>query len=224
VGGGGGGLLGGGEKGQGGDVTGGGVPVRCAYAKTTSSKKPRQANKTKLHADPDCLTCTRATRANPHRHSPGNRKTNGAILNPGVSHHIIQTPTVFRADLTYGLASQPTCPDRASDRSALRDLKSHPNRRSGFEQPKRQEEEDKHMTKPDIRASEVPCCYLIFASIEGMCGSNGAPFSTSYLGDTADIIFGYGAGTLITHIPTTRHARVSEVRPSDAARDFAGGR
>jgi hypothetical protein len=31
----------------------------------------------------------------------------------------------------------------------------------------RQEEGDKHMTKPEICASEVPCgCYLIFASIE----------------------------------------------------------
>ena len=52
------------------------------------------------------------------------------------------------------------------------------------------------MTKPVARTNEVRFCYLIFASIEGMCGSNGAPFSTFYLGDTADIIFGYGAGAL----------------------------
>jgi hypothetical protein len=44
-------------------------------------------------------------------------------------------------------------------------------------------------------ASEVRCCYLVFASIEDMQGSNGAPFSISYRGDTADTIFGYGAGT-----------------------------
>jgi hypothetical protein len=57
----------------------------------------------------------------------------------------------------------------------------------------RQGEGDKHMTKPDTRTNEVRCCYLIFASIEDMCGSNGPPFSTSYLGDTADMIFRYGA-------------------------------
>jgi hypothetical protein len=39
--------------------------------------------------------------------------------------------------------------------------------------------------------------YLIFASIEGMCGPpNGAPFCTSYLGDTADLIFRNGAGAV----------------------------
>jgi hypothetical protein len=37
----------------------------CTYTKTTS-KKPRHATKTKLHADSDCFTCTRATRANPN--------------------------------------------------------------------------------------------------------------------------------------------------------------
>jgi hypothetical protein len=52
-----------------GERRGGGVPVGSAYAKTTS-KKPRQATKSKLHADSDCFTCTRATRANSNRHSP----------------------------------------------------------------------------------------------------------------------------------------------------------
>jgi hypothetical protein len=52
------------------------------------------------------------------------------------------------------------------------------------------------MTKPETRTNEVRCCYLIFASIEDMCGSNGAPFCTSYLGDTADLIFRNGAGAL----------------------------
>jgi hypothetical protein len=51
------------------------------------------------------------------------------------------------------------------------------------------------MTKPEAHTNEMRCCYLIFASIEDMHGSNGAPFSTSYLGDTADMIFGCGAGT-----------------------------
>jgi hypothetical protein len=61
--------LGGRGGGQGGDV----VVVEflmpdgstCTYTKTTS-KKPRHATKSKLHADSDCFTCTRATRANPN--------------------------------------------------------------------------------------------------------------------------------------------------------------
>jgi hypothetical protein len=54
------------------------------------------------------------------------------------------------------------------DRSVLRDLQATQtaNRRSGFEQPERQEEGDKHKTKPEIGASEVRSCYLTFASIE----------------------------------------------------------
>ena len=59
------------------------------------------------------------------------------------------------------------------------------------------------MTKPEIRASEVRFCYLIFASIEDMYGPNGAPFCTFYLGDTADLIFRNGAGTL-------HHARTDD--------------
>jgi hypothetical protein len=111
------------------------------------------------------------------------------------------------------------------ERSVLRDRKGTQTAGSGFEQPERQEEDDKHMARPETRTNEVRCCYLVFASIENMYGSNGAPFSTSYLGDTADIIFGCGTGAL-------NHARtydmpcqgVSEVRPSYAARRFADGR
>jgi hypothetical protein len=46
----------------------------------------------------------------------------GAIPNLGVSFQIFQTPKHFRADSSCGLASQPTCPDSALDRSVLRDL------------------------------------------------------------------------------------------------------
>jgi hypothetical protein len=35
------------------------------------------------------------------------------------------------------------------------------------------------MTRTETRKSEVRCCYLIFASIEDICGSNGASFCTS---------------------------------------------
>jgi hypothetical protein len=45
--------------------------------------------------------------------------------------------------------------------------------------------------------------------------SNGAPFSTSYLGDTADIIFGYGAGTLNharTYDTTCQGVRIMPIR------------
>jgi hypothetical protein len=90
------------------------------------------------------------------------------------------------------------------------------NRRSGFEQPERQEEDDKHTTKPETRKNEVRFCCLIFASIEDMYGPNGTPFCTSYLlGDTADLIFRNGAGAL-NHARTedTGHARVSKIRPS----------
>jgi hypothetical protein len=54
---------------------GDGVPVGSAYAKTTS-KKPRHATKSKLHADSGCFTCTRVTRANPNRHSPESKDEN----------------------------------------------------------------------------------------------------------------------------------------------------
>ena len=138
-----------------------------------------------------------------------------AIPNLGVSFQIFQTPKHFRADSSCGLASQPTCPDSALDRSVLRDLKATQTGDLASNNLK-----DKRRT-----INEVRFCYLIFASIEDMYGPNGAPFCTSYLGDTADLIFRNGAGALITtHVPTTRHARVSELRPSDAARRFAGGR
>jgi hypothetical protein len=42
----------------------------------TASKKPRHATKSKLHADSDCFTCTRATRANPNRHSSESKDEN----------------------------------------------------------------------------------------------------------------------------------------------------
>jgi hypothetical protein len=72
-------------------------------------------------------------------------------------------------------------------------------------------------------------CYLTFASIEDMYDPNGDPLCTSYLGDTADLIFRNGACALhhvprVTHVPTTGHARVTELRPSDTAPRFAGGR
>jgi hypothetical protein len=54
----------------------------------------------------------------------GRKSPPGAIPNLGVSLQIFQTPTDFRANLTCGLASQPTCPDSALDRSVLRDLKA----------------------------------------------------------------------------------------------------
>jgi hypothetical protein len=50
----------------------------------------------------------------------------------------------------------------------------------------------------------------------------GAPFfSTLYLGGTEIKTSGYGDTKQRTHVPTTRHVRVSEVHPSDAARGFS---
>ena len=60
----------------------------------------------------------------------------------------------------------PTRPYRVLDRSVLRDGKATQTGDLGFEQPERQEEDDKH--KPGVRkpACEVRSCYLIFPSIE----------------------------------------------------------
>jgi hypothetical protein len=79
----------------------------------------------------------------------------GAIPNLGVSFQIFQNPKDFRADSTCGLASQPTCPDSALDRSVLRDFKATQTEDTGFEQPKRQEEDDKH--KPGVRNPRAKC-------------------------------------------------------------------
>jgi hypothetical protein len=80
------------------------------------------------------------------------------------------------------------------------------------------------MTEPDFGASEVAFCYLIFASNEANVRLERSSFCTSYLGDTADLIFRYGAGT-------PHHARTDDkacqdvrLRPPDAAPRFAGGR
>jgi hypothetical protein len=54
-------------------------------------------------------------------------------------------------------------------------FQSHPTGDIGFEQPERQEEDDKHTTKPETRKNKVRFCYLIFASNEDMYGPNGAP-------------------------------------------------
>jgi hypothetical protein len=108
-----------------------------------------------------------ATRRNRKRRKLGRKSPPGAIPNLGVSHQIIQTPSDFRADSTCGLASQPTCTDSATRPQRCARFKSNLNRRYGFEQPERQEEDDKHKIKPEISASEVRCCcYLVFASIE----------------------------------------------------------
>jgi hypothetical protein len=101
---------------------GDGVHVGSAYAKTTS-KKPRHATKSKLHADSDCFTCTRATRVNPNRHSSeskdqrrklGLKSPPWAIPNLGASHEIKPQPRFSFAMWTCRFASQPTCHDRAS--------------------------------------------------------------------------------------------------------------
>jgi hypothetical protein len=69
------------------------------------------------------------------RRKLGLKSPSGAIPNLGVSFQIIETPKDFRADSTCGLASQPTCPDSALDRSALRDFKATQTGDIGFEQP-----------------------------------------------------------------------------------------
>jgi hypothetical protein len=56
---------------------------------------------------------------------------------------------------TCGLASQPTFPGSALDRSVLRDFKATQTGENGFEQPERQEEDDKH--KRGVRNPRAKC-------------------------------------------------------------------
>jgi hypothetical protein len=70
----------------------------------------------------------------------------GAIPNLGAGHEIKPQPRFAFAMWTCGLASQPTCPDRASRGQRAARLK-----RSGFEQLERREEDDKRKTKPETR-------------------------------------------------------------------------
>jgi hypothetical protein len=99
-------------------------------------------------------------------------------------------PLRFRADSTCGLASQPTCPDSTTRPQRTSRFKSHLNRRSDFEQPERQEEDDKHKIKPEISASEVRCCYLIFPSIENVQRRRTGLRLASYVGDAGIKISG----------------------------------
>jgi hypothetical protein len=81
------------------------------------------------------------------------------------------------------------------------------------------------MTKPDFGACEVRFLLPDIRLERRHVQPERSPFCTSYLGDTADLIFRNGAGALHhAHVRTTRHARMSEFRPSDAAPRFAGGR
>jgi hypothetical protein len=63
----------------------------------------------------------------------------------------------------------------------------------------RQEEDDKHTTKPEARknVSALPLPDIRLDRRHVRPGPNGAPFCTSYLGDTADLIFRNGAGTTV---------------------------
>ena len=54
----------------------------------------------------------------------------------------------------------------------------------GFEQPERQEEDDKYMIEPDFGASEVRFLLPDIRLERCECTARtGSPFSTSYLGD-----------------------------------------
>jgi hypothetical protein len=100
------------------------------HAKTTS-KKPRQATKSKRHADSGRFTCTRATRANPHRHS-SESKDETWVANRHLAQFRISAsrsryfkpPQIFARIRPAALQASPACPDSALDRSALRDLKA----------------------------------------------------------------------------------------------------
>jgi hypothetical protein len=160
-----------------GERRGDGVPVRGS----TSGRHPRSpAEQPKIETPrgTDWLTCTRAAVEN----YPGSRATrryDGTKI--GSSEIATQCNSESRPSApdnsnrlrflrvtTCGNARQPTCPDRALDRSALRDEKATQTGDLGFEQPERQDEGDKH--KPGVRvpASEVRSCYLIFPSIGHM--------------------------------------------------------
>ena len=63
----------------------------------------------------------------------------------------------------------------------------------GFEQPERQEEDDKYMIEPDFGASEVRFLLPHIRLERCECTARtGGPFSTSYLGDTGIKTSGYG--------------------------------
>ena len=79
------------------------------------------------------------------------------------------------------------------------------------------------MTEPDFGACEVRFLLPDIRLKRRHVRPERSPFCTSYLGDTADLIFRNGAGTL-------HHARTDDkacqdvrLRPSDAAPRFAGG-
>jgi hypothetical protein len=189
----------------------------------TASKKPRRATKSKLHAE---LTgsCARAPNSRTHPATRRFERRNLGLQNGNERNSKSRrlapdnsNPLRFLRVTTCGLASQPTCPDRASrtQRAARCAMEKSPKQETWLRTTKRQEEDDKHKTKPEISASEVRCCYLTFASIEDMYGPNGAPFCTSYLGDTADLISRNGAGTLNharTYDTTCPGVRITPIR------------
>jgi hypothetical protein len=171
----------------------------------TASKKPRHATKSKLRG-PRLLTCTSATRANPNRHS-SESKDEIWVSNHRLGQFRISAP-VTRSNPNPDSHSR--CGYAASqaslramtahlEGSVLRDRKGTQAGDLASNNLKDKRRTTAHMTKTETHTSEVRCCYayLIFASIEDMCGSNGAAFCTSCLGDTADLILlRSGAGAL----------------------------
>jgi hypothetical protein len=122
---------GGGETGQGSDVV-----MEFLSDVPTPRRHPRispaTSNQIESPSGTDWLTCTRAAVENYLRHSQihttgrklGLKSPPSAIPDLGVSHHITQTPLRFLRRTTCGIASQPTCPGSALDRSVLRDFKA----------------------------------------------------------------------------------------------------
>jgi hypothetical protein len=132
-------------EGQGGGRRGGGVPVRCAYDTPIRQDDMQEAPPSKQNEtsrEPRLLYVheSRAHEPTPPlaeigRRNLGRKSPPGAILNLGVSHHIIQiqTPTDLRGGLTCGLTtSQSPCRGRVPGRRAQKINQPPPHRTSGL--------------------------------------------------------------------------------------------
>jgi hypothetical protein len=113
-----------------GERRGDGVPVQSAYAKT-ASKKPHQATKSKAQADFCGFRSTRA--AVETKSNRATRRYDGTEIGSQITTQCNSESRRIAPDNSNRLrflrvttcvnASQPTCPDRALDRSVRRDRK-----------------------------------------------------------------------------------------------------
>jgi hypothetical protein len=145
---------------------GGGVPVCPRLHVRTASKKPRHATKSKLHADSDCFTCTRATRANPNGHSSESKDENW------VSNHRLGQFRISASLSRYFKPTQIFARIRpAALQASLRALTAHSTTagRSGFEQPETGDLASNNLkdkrrtinTRPSLKPVKKKCAIVV---------------------------------------------------------------